>query len=186
MKRCDWVNHDPLYQKYHDEEWGIPVRDDQTMFEFLLLETFQAGLSWLTILKKRDNFRNAFDHFDFQKIARYGNDDISRLMADAGIIRNRLKIESAINNAQCFMKIREEWGDFCSYFWNFTDGQVIHNSMKNSSELPAKTALSERISKDMKKRGFKFVGATTIYAHMQACGMVNDHQIDCFRYAQLT
>ena len=185
MHRCDWVNDDPLYQKYHDEEWGVPVRDDHTMFEFLLLESFQAGLSWYTILKKRENFRYAFDNFDFEKIAGYGQDDEARLMSDSGIIRNRQKIAAAINNAQCFIRIRQEWGDFCSYFWNFTEGKSIQNTWDDLSELPATTALSDRISKDLKKRGFKFVGSTTIYAHMQACGMVNDHQTSCFRYQQL-
>ena len=185
MKRCDWVSDDPLYQKYHDDEWGVPVHDDQTMFEFLLLESFQAGLSWYTILKKRENFRQAFDNFDYQKIANYGEEDISRLMANAGIIRNNQKIKAAINNAQCFIRIQEEWGDFCKYFWHFTKGKRIMNSWNELSELPPKTDLSDEISKDLKKRGFKFVGSTTIYAHMQACGMVMDHQTDCFRYKQL-
>jgi DNA-3-methyladenine glycosylase I len=186
MKRCDWVNDDQLYQKYHDEEWGVPVHDDHKMFEFLLLESFQAGLSWYTILKKRENFRRAFSNFDFGKIADYDENDVERLMQDPGIIRHRQKIEAAINNAQCFIRIRQEWGDFCSYFWNFTDGQTIHNSWKKMAEVPATTNLSDKISKDLKKRGFKFVGSTTIYAHMQACGMVNDHQTNCFRYQELT
>ncbi len=185
MKRCDWVNDDPRYQKYHDEEWGVPVRDDQKMFEFLLLESFQAGLSWYTILKKRENFRKAFNNFDFKKIARYDQNDVERLMQDAGIIRHRQKIEAAVNNAQCFIRIREEYGDFCSYFWNFTDGKSIQNSWTNLRELPANTPLSDEISRDLKKWGFKFLGSTTIYAHMQACGMVNDHQTGCFRHRQL-
>lgn len=186
MHRCDWVNDDPLYQKYHDEEWGVPVHDDHKMFEFLLLESFQAGLSWYTILKKRENFRKAFDNFDYQKIAGYDQSDVSRLMGNPGIIRNRQKIEAAINNARCFIRISEEHGLFCSYFWQFTDGKSIQNSWKNLSEVPATTPLSDQISKDLKKKGFKFVGSTTIYAHMQACGMVNDHQTNCFRHSQLT
>lgn len=186
MKRCDWVGKDPLYQTYHDITWGVPVHDDQTMFEFLLLESFQAGLSWITILKKRKNFRNAFDHFDFSKIDQYKDADVARLMADAGIIRNRQKILAAINNAGCFLQIREEWGEFCNYLWHFTDGKVIVNQWENLSDLPAKTKLSELISKDLKKRGFKFLGPTTVYAHLQACGIINDHQTNCFRYKELS
>ena len=186
MKRCDWVNDDPLYQDYHDLEWGVPVHDDNRMFEFIILESFQAGLSWYTILKKRENFRRAFAGFDFNKVAAFNDIDEERLMSDAGIIRNRQKIKAAINNAIRYIEIREEFGDFCSYFWAFTDGKVIQNKWKNMTDVPATTPLSDRISKDLKKRGFKFVGSTTIYAHMQACGMVNDHQTDCPRYKDLS
>ncbi len=184
--RCGWLNNDPLYIEYHDTEWGVPVTNDQKMFEFLLLETFQAGLSWFTILKKRENFRKAFADFDYGKIAAFTDTGRERLLQDAGIIRNRQKIDAAINNAQRFMAVQEEWdGSFCKYLWSFVDHQPIQNSWKNLKEVPAKTELSDRISKDLKKRGFKFVGSTTIYAHMQACGMVNDHTTDCFRYAEV-
>lgn len=186
MKRCDWLNKDPQYIEYHDREWGVPVHDDKTMFEFLLLESFQAGLSWFTILKKRANFREAFHQFDFDKIACYDDVDVSRLMANAGIIRNRQKILAAINNARCFQATREEWGEFCHYFWHFTGGKVIQNAPGGMADVPAKTGLSDLISKDLKKRGFKFLGSTTLYAHMQACGMVNDHQTDCFRHRELS
>jgi DNA-3-methyladenine glycosylase I len=182
QERCPWCGSDPQYVEYHDEEWGVPVRDDQMMFEFLVLESFQAGLSWLMILRKRDNFRIAFDHFDYTKIAKYNEQKVESLMEDAGIVRNQSKIRAAINNAQRFMEIQEEYGDFCTYFWEFTDGKPIVNKWEKMAQVPAKTALSDKISKDMKKRGFKFLGSTTLYAHMQACGMVNDHLISCFRY----
>lgn len=180
--RCDWAGNDPLYQKYHDDEWGIPVYDDATLFEFLILETFQAGLSWITILRKRENFRKAFDQFDYQKIAKYSSEKESELIQNAGIIRNKLKIKAAITNAQVFIKVQEKFGSFSKYMWAFVDGKPIQNRFKTMSELPANTPLSDSISKDLKKRGFKFVGSTVIYAHMQACGMVNDHLVNCFRY----
>lgn len=184
INRCNWAGDDPLYQKYHDNEWGTPVYDDATLFEFLILETFQAGLSWITILRKRENFRMAFDQFDYQKIAKYDTKKENILLQDAGIIRNKLKIKAAISNAQAFLKIQEEFGSFSKYIWAFVDGKPIQNKFKTMSELPANTPLSDTISKDLKKRGFKFVGSTVIYAQMQACGMVNDHLITCFRYKQ--
>lgn len=179
--RCGWVNSDPLYIKYHDEEWGVPVHDDHKMFEFLLLETFQAGLSWYTILKKRENFRKAFAQFDYKKVAKFDEAKIQELLENPGIIRYRLKIESAINNAQRFMEVQKEFGTFCNYIWGFVDHQPILNKPKTLKEVPATSPISDALSKDLKKRGFKFVGSTTMYAHMQACGMVNDHTVDCFR-----
>lgn len=179
--RCGWVNADPLYIKYHDEEWGVPVHDDHKMFEFLLLETFQAGLSWYTILKKRENFRKAFAQFDYKKVAKFDEAKIQELLENPGIIRYRLKIESAINNAQRFMEVQKEFGTFCNYIWGFVDHQPILNKPKTLKEVPATSPISDALSKDLKKRGFKFVGSTTMYAHMQACGMVNDHTVDCFR-----
>jgi DNA-3-methyladenine glycosylase I len=183
--RCGWAGDDPLYQKYHDEEWGVPVFDDAKLFEFLLLETFQAGLSWITILRKRENFSKAFDQFNFKKIANYDEKKVAELLQDKGIIRNKLKIKSAITNAQAFLKVREEFGSFSNYFWAFVDGKPIQNAYKTLDEIPANTSLSDRISKDLKKRGFKFVGSTVVYAHMQACGMVNDHVRNCFRYSSI-
>ena len=183
--RCSWCGDDPLYMAYHDNEWGVPVYDDQTLFEFLILETFQAGLSWITILKKRENFRKAFDHFDYQKIATYSEEKIASLLQDAGIIRNKLKVRSAVSNAQHFMEIQKEFGSFSAYIWIFVDGKPIKNSFKTQSECPANTPLSDVISKDLKKRGFKFVGTTVIYAHMQATGIVNDHVENCFRYNEV-
>ncbi|WKD85930.1 DNA-3-methyladenine glycosylase 1 [Polaribacter huanghezhanensis] len=182
QKRCFWVNNDPLYIEYHDKEWGKPVYDDATLFEFLLLETFQAGLSWITILKKRENFRKAFDHFDYQKIANYKQDKFDELIVNSGIIRNKLKVKSAITNAQLFMEIQKEFGSFSKFIWNYVDGKPIKNSFKTREEVPATTELSDTISKELKKRGFKFVGSTIIYAFMQATGMVNDHSTDCFCY----
>ncbi len=178
--RCGWCSASDLYKKYHDEEWGSPVYDDPTIFEFLILETFQAGLSWITILNKRENFKIAFDNFDYKKIANYSEDKIEELMQNTGIIRNALKIKSAVSNAQAFMKIQEEFGTFSKYIWKFVDGKPIVNNPKTSKDVPATTPLSDKISKDLKKRGFKFVGSTVIYAHMQATGMVNDHVEDCF------
>lgn len=178
--RCGWVNEDPLYIKYHDEEWGVPVHDDQKMFEFLVLETFQAGLSWYTILKKRENFRKAFDHFNYKKVAKYGEPKVEELLQDAGIIRNQQKIRAAINNAQRFKEVQKEFGSFCKYIWGFVDGKPIVNQWKSLKEVPATTPISDALSKDLKKRGFKFVGSTTIYAHMQASGVVNDHIEGCF------
>jgi len=183
--RCDWCIGNPLYEQYHDEEWGVPVFDDNTLFEFLILETFQAGLSWITVLRKRENFRAAFDNFDYKKVAKYNQDKIDTLLENAGIIRNRLKIKATITNAQAFMAIQKEFGSFNKYIWKFTDGKPIKNTFKSMSEIPANTNLSDTISKDLKKRGFKFVGTTVIYAHMQATGMVNDHKVDCFRYNEV-
>ena len=179
--RCKWCIGIDIYEKYHDEEWGIPVYDDQKLFEFLILETFQAGLSWITILKKRENFRLAFDDFDYSKVALYSEDKIQELMQNEGIIRNQLKIRSAVSNAISFMKIQEEFGSFSKYIWGFVDGNPIVNTPKTLKEVPATTSLSDTISKDLKKRGFKFVGSTVVYAHMQATGMVNDHVEDCWK-----
>jgi DNA-3-methyladenine glycosylase I len=186
QSRCPWTGSDPLLIKYHDQEWGVPLHDDRKLFEFLILEGFQAGLSWLTILKKRENFRKAFDGFDFNKVAGYDTEKIEALMTDRGIIRNRLKIQGAVTNARAFIELRKEFGTFDTYIWNFTDGKTIHNGFKTMKEVPAKTPLSERISKDLKGRGFKFVGPTIVYAHMQATGMVNDHMKGCFRYKELS
>ena len=179
--RCGWCLSSDLYKKYHDEEWGVPVYDDQKLFEFLILETFQAGLSWITILKKRGNFRLAFDDFDYLKVAQYPEDKIQDLMQDAGIIRNQLKIRAAVSNAIAFIKVQQEFESFSKYIWNFTNGKPINNNRKNLKEIPATSPLSDAISKDLKKRGFKFVGSTVVYAHMQATGMVDDHVEDCFK-----
>lgn len=184
-KRCGWCEGDPLYEAYHDNEWGVPVRDDATLFEFLVLETFQAGLSWITILRKRENFRKAFDNFDYKKIATYNQDKIHSLLRDAGIIRNRLKIKATVSNAQAFLNVQQDFGTFSDYIWGFVNGKPIKNRVKNYKEAPAKTALSDTLSKDLKERGFKFVGSTVVYAHMQATGMVNDHEISCFRYDEV-
>ncbi|EMQ95654.1 DNA-3-methyladenine glycosylase [Xanthomarina gelatinilytica] len=183
--RCGWCVGDELYEAYHDQEWGVPVTDDDTLFEFLILETFQAGLSWITILRKRENFRKAFDGFNYRKIAQYKQDKIDSLLQDAGIIRNKLKIHATITNAQMFMKIQEEYGSFSNYIWGFVDGEPIKNKLKHYKEAPATTAISDALSKDLKKRGFKFVGSTVMYAHMQATGMVNDHEVGCFRYHEV-
>ena len=184
-RRCEWCGSDPLYMAYHDEEWGTPVHEDQTLFEFLLLETFQAGLSWITILRKRENFRAAFDDFDYQKIAHYDQVKIDALLQDAGIIRNKLKVNSAVINAKLFMNIQEEYGSFSKYIWSFVDGKPITNTFKSMAEVPANTPLSDAISKDLKKRGFKFVGTTVMYAFMQATGMVNDHATYCHRHSHV-
>jgi len=184
-QRCSWPKKDPLYIDYHDKEWGVPVYDDQTLFEFLILETFQAGLSWITVLRKRDNFRKAFDHFDYKKVAKYDEKKFEELIQDAGIIRNKLKVKAAISNAQAFMEVQKEFGSFSKYIWGFVNGKPIKNDFKSLSELPANTPLSDTISMDLKKRGFKFVGSTVIYAHMQATGMVNDHVESCFRYNEI-
>jgi len=184
-KRCSWCENNPLYIKYHDEEWGVPVHNDKKLFEYLMLETFQAGLSWLTVLKKRKNFSKAFDNFDYKKIAKYNTEKVEELLQNEGIIRNRLKVKAAITNAQNFIKIQEEFKSFSNYIWSFVNGKPIKNSWDTEAQLPAKTALSDKISKDLKKRGFKFVGSTIIYAHMQATGMVNDHITSCFRYNEV-
>lgn len=178
--RCRWCIGDALYEKYHDEEWGVPVYDDQKLFEFLILETFQAGLSWITILRKRENFKKAFDNFDYKKVAKYNEEKIQELLLDTGIIRNQLKIRAAVTNAKAFMDVQKEFGSFSDYIWKFTDGKPIINRPKSLSDVPATTPLSDAISKDLKKRGFKFVGSTVIYAHMQATGMVNDHIEECW------
>ncbi len=183
--RCPWPKDDELMIKYHDEEWGVPVHNDKKLFEFLLLEGFQAGLSWKTILYKRENFRKAFDNFDFNKIAKYDKRKINSLLKDAGIIRNKLKIQAAVTNAKAFIQIRKEFGTFDKYIWSFVNNKPIINQFTSLKELPAKTELSDKISDDLKKRGFKFVGSTVIYAHMQATGMVNDHLVSCFRQKSL-
>ena len=184
LQRCDWCGDDTLYQHYHDTEWGVPSYDDATLFEFLLLETFQAGLSWITILNKRENFRRAFDNFEYAKIARYSEEKYNLLIQDAGIVRNKLKIRSAITNAQLFMEIQKEFGSFSTFIWSYVDGKPLQNKFQHQSNVPATTALSDTISKDLKKRGFKFVGSTVIYAYMQAIGLVNDHTSDCFKYSK--
>ena len=183
--RCGWCTKTDLYTKYHDQEWGVPVYDDQKLFEFLILETFQAGLSWLTILNKRENFRKAFDDFDYKKVAQYNDTKFEELVTNAGIVRNKLKIKAAISNAQAFIKVQEEFGSFSDYIWGFVKGKPIQNKLKTLAEAPATTPLSDKISKDLKKRGFKFVGSTVVYAHMQATGMVNDHLVTCFRYNEV-
>lgn len=179
ITRCRWCVGDALYEDYHDNEWGKPVYDDHKLFEFLLLETFQAGLSWITILRKRENFRNAFDNFDYNKIAKYNDTKIEELLQDAGIIRNRLKVLSAVSNAKAFIAIQKEFGSFSNYYWAFSNNIAVDNKFETMSDVPATTPLSDKISKDMKKRGFKFVGSTVIYANMQATGMVNDHIMSC-------
>jgi len=183
--RCNWPKDDDLYIEYHDREWGVPIYDDAKIFEFLLLETFQAGLSWITILRKRENFRKAFSNFDYRKIANYSEKKIEELKLDAGIIRNRLKIKVAKTNASAFIEVQKEFGTFSKYIWGFVDGNPIQNNLKSLNEMPANTPLSDRISKDLKTRGFKFVGTTIVYAHMQAMGIVNDHTIDCFRHKEV-
>ncbi|MCH4829487.1 DNA-3-methyladenine glycosylase [Flavobacterium covae] len=180
-KRCDWCEKDNLYRNYHDNEWGNPIYDDETIFEFLVLETFQAGLSWYTILTKRENFRKAFNNFDFQKIAKYSNKKMELLAQDSGIIRNKLKIKATVTNAQAFMKVQEEFGTFSKYIWGFVGGKPIDNKPKTLKDVPATTEISDKLSKDLKKRGFKFVGSTVVYAYMQAIGMVNDHIEDCWK-----
>lgn len=185
IKRCGWAGDSEIYQRYHDEEWGVPVYDDRKLFEFLILESAQAGLSWITILKRREGYRRAFANFDPQLVAVFDANKVEELMLDTGIIRNRMKIESAISNAVAFIKVQEEFGSFSNYIWNFTGGKPIVNAFESLSELPAKTDLSEKIAKDLKKRGFRFLGPTVIYAHMQATGMINDHLVSCFRYHEI-
>jgi len=182
--RCKWCGNDPLYQKYHDEEWGVPLHDDQKLFETLILEGAQAGLSWITILRKRENYRKAFDYFDPVKISKYKQPKIDKLLQNEGIVRNKLKVNSAVINAKAFLLIQNEFGSFDKYIWQFVNYKPIVNKFKSLSELPAKTAESDAMSKDLKKRGFKFVGSTICYAFMQAVGMVNDHETKCFRYKE--
>ena len=178
--RCAWCEKDDLYQNYHDNEWGKPIYDDKTIFEFLILETFQAGLSWYTVLAKRENFRKAFDHFEWNKIANYSEEKMAELAEDAGIIRNKLKIKATVTNAQAYIKVQEEFGSFSKYIWGFVEGKPIDNQPQTLKDVPATTPISDALSKDLKKRGFKFVGSTVMYAHMQATGMVNDHIMECF------
>ena len=182
INRCDWCGEDPLYQKYHDEEWGVPTFDEATLFEFLILEGAQAGLSWITVLRKRENYRNAFHQFNPEKIARYSENKIQRLKLDAGIIRNELKIRSAVTNAQRYFELCDEKDSLSNYLWDFVDGKPIQNNWKSLKNIPANTALSDTISKDLKKRGFKFVGSTIVYAYMQSMGLVNNHLVSCHRY----
>jgi len=183
--RCEWGTVSQLYIDYHDNEWGVPVHDDRMLFEFLVLEGAQAGLSWETVLKKRENYRKAFNNFDPVKVSRYGDKKIEALMGNKGIIRNRLKIASAVNNAKRFLEVQKEFGTFDAYIWQFVNGKPITNRFKSMQEIPATTKESDAMSKDLKKRGFKFVGPTICYAHMQATGMVNDHVVDCFRYKEI-
>ena len=185
ITRCSWCGEDPLYIKYHDTEWGVSLRDEQKLFEFLILETFQSGLSWITILRKRENFRKALDNFDYKKIALYNEEKITELLQDTGIIRNKLKVKATISNAIAFMEIQTEFGSFSKYIWGFVNNVPIQNNNKSMSDVKANTNTSDKISKDLKKRGFKFVGPTVIYAYMQATGMVNDHINDCFRHQEV-
>lgn len=184
-KRCQWCGTDPLYVAYHDDEWGVPVHDDRLLFQFLVLEGAQAGLSWLTILKKRQNYLKAFDNFDIQRVANYKQADVTRLLADAGIVRNRLKIESAIKNARGVIEIQQEFGSFDKYLWDYVGGIARHNKWKSMADLPTNTEASDKLGRDLKKRGFNFVGSTICYAFMQAVGMVNDHETGCFRYKEV-
>jgi DNA-3-methyladenine glycosylase I len=183
--RCPWAGNDPLYQAYHDREWGVPVHDDRLLFEFLILEGAQAGLSWITILRKRENYRAAFAGFDPATVARFDEKKVAELLADPGIVRNRLKVESTISNARAFLKVQEEFGSFASYQWGFVDGKPVMNAWKSMKDVPASTQASDAMSRDLKRRGFRFVGTTICYSHMQAVGMVNDHIVDCFRWREL-
>ena len=185
MERCAWVTGDPLYIRYHDREWGVPVHDDRKLFEFLLLEGAQAGLSWITILKRREGYRKAFAGFDPEKVARFTQENIDRRLQDPGIIRNRLKVNAAVTNARAFLQIQEEFGSFDAYAWRFVDGKQKVNAHARADKIPATSAESDAFSRDLKQRGFKFTGSTIIYAHMQATGMVNDHLISCFRYHEV-
>jgi len=185
LNRCGWCEGDELYEAYHDNEWGVPVYDDDTIFEFLILETFQAGLSWITVLRKRENFREAFDDFDYKKIANYSEEKIQELLQNPGIIRNKLKVRATVTNAKAFMEVQKEFSSFSKYIWDFVDGDPIQNEVKDYKNAPATTDISDKLSKDLKKKGFKFVGSTVLYAHMQATGMVNDHEISCFRHSEV-
>lgn len=182
MNRCPWCGSDELYVKYHDEEWGVPVHEDKKHFEFLVLESAQAGLNWLTVLKKRENYRTAYDNFDPLKVSLYDDEKLEELMQNSGIIRNRKKIEASINNAKRFLEIQKEFGSFDNYIWGFVDGKSVKNHWNNIKEVPATSELSDKVSKDLKNRGFKFLGTTIVYAHLQATGIINDHLVDCFRY----
>lgn len=184
-ERCPWATSDPLYVQYHDCEWGVPVHDDRKLFEMLILEGAQAGLSWITILKKQESYRSAFDNFDAAKIARYDQRKIQKLLRDEGIVRNRLKIEAAVLNAKAFLTVRKELGSFDRYIWQFVDGKPVQNRWRTLKQIPAKTAISDAMSKDLKQRGFKFVGSTICYAFMQATGLVNDHLVTCFRHSEV-
>jgi len=186
LKRCAWAGTDPLYIAYHDEEWGVPLHDDRALFELLILEGAQAGLSWITVLKKRAAYRAAFDNFDPEKVARYGDEKIAELLANAGIVRNRLKVRSAVTNARSFLRIQEEFGSFDAYLWRFVNGKPLQTRRREGDSLPARTSESDALSKDLVKREFKFVGSTICYAFMQASGMVNDHLVSCFRWRQVT
>ena len=179
MKRCEWCGEDPLYVKYHDKEWGVPVHDDRTLFEFLVLEGAQAGLSWITILRKREGYRKAYDDFDVQKVASYDESKIEELLINPDIVRNKLKVRSSVNNAKLFMEIQKEFGSFDSYIWSFTDGKQIINNWEYISQVPVTSELSDNVSRDLKKRGFKFTGSTIIYSYLQAVGIINDHTIWC-------
>ena len=185
MKRCIWAGTDPVYVRYHDNEWGVPVRSDRKLFEFLILEGVQAGLSWITVLRKRPAYRKAFDNFDFNKVSRYREGKIKQLLNNPGIIRNELKVRSAVRNARAFLEVRREFGTFSRYIWGFVDNTPIQNKWRHMKDIPASTALSDLISKDLKGRGFSFVGPTIVYAHMQATGMVNDHVVGCFRHTEI-
>ncbi len=185
IHRCPWGEHDPLYRRYHDREWGVPVHDDHKLFEMLCLEGAQAGLSWITILRKRKNYRAAFDRFDPKKIVRYDSKKIKQLLADEGIVRNRLKVESTIQNAKAFLEVQKEFGSFDRYIWQFVGGSPVVNKRRSMKDVPPSTKVSDAMSKDLKQRGFKFVGSTICYAFMQACGLVNDHLVVCFRYKEL-
>ena len=182
MNRCPWCGNDELYVKYHDEEWGVPVHDDGKHFEFLVLESAQAGLSWLTVLRKRENYRKAYDNFDPVKVSQYNDAKIEELMQNAGIIRNRRKIEASINNAKRFLEIQKEFGSFDNYIWSFVDNKAVKNHWNDITEVPATSELSDKVSKDLKNRGFKFLGSTIVYAHLQATGLINDHLVGCFKY----
>ncbi|WP_326910178.1 DNA-3-methyladenine glycosylase I [Sedimentibacter sp. MB31-C6] len=182
MNRCPWCGNDELYVKYHDEEWGVPVHDDKKHFEFLVLESAQAGLNWLTVLRKRENYRKAYDDFDVNKVSNYDENKINELMQNAGIIRNRRKIEASVNNAKCFIEIQEEFGSFDKYIWSFVNNKVVVNHWNDISQVPANSELSDKVSKNLKSRGFKFLGTTIIYAHLQATGLINDHLTSCFKY----
>ena len=184
--RCEWCGSDPVYVAYHDDEWGVPVHDDRLLFEFLILEGAQAGLSWITILKKREGYRKAFAGFDVEKVARFTEAKLEKLLLNPAIVRNRLKVKSSVTNAQAFLKVQEEFESFDNYIWRFVEGKPIVNRFRSMKDIPAKTDISDAMSKDLKQRGFKFVGSTICYAHMQATGMVNDHTMDCFRYTQLS
>ncbi|TRX56884.1 DNA-3-methyladenine glycosylase I [Thalassomonas sp. M1454] len=185
--RCPWLDETkPDYVQYHDTEWGVPVKDDRTMFEYLTLESAQAGLSWYTVLKKRENYRNLFANFDVEKVAKFSDEKIEELLLNPGIIRNRLKVKAAVTNAKRFIEVQKEFGSFCNYIWGFVDHKPIVNNFSTLDDYPSSTEISDKLSKDLKKRGFKFVGSTIIYAHMQACGMVNDHSNSCFRKNEIT